>query len=79
MARYQPAIDIWKLTSDQRKALPIGQWVYCGDPRYIGQFFGETGRTTVVAHYGGHERGWPTYRRAIRDYARSPQPSPLPM
>ena len=68
--KYRTAIDIWQLDSAQRAALPIGQWVYAGDPSQKGRFFGE-GAVTVVAWMGNAQGRYRSYMAALRDYGRS--------
>lgn len=68
--RYTKAIDIWKLDSNQRKALPIGQWVYAGEPNNKGRFYGE-GRSTVVAWLGNGKGRWPAYCKALHNYGKT--------
>lgn len=71
MARFQPTIDIWQLSHEQRRALPIGQWVRAGVDGPLGRFFGE-GAITVVAWVGNARasRNYREYMRTVRDYGR---------
>jgi len=72
MNRFRPTLDIWPLTDEERRALPIGQWVTAGPDGPRGRFYGE-GRSTVVAWLGNAKasRDYAGYMRAIRDYGRS--------
>ena len=70
--RFQPTIDIWSLTDEQRASLQPGQWVMAGPSGPRGRFLGQ-GRTTVVGwldNARGH-RSYRAYMRTLRDYARS--------
>jgi hypothetical protein len=72
--KYQKAVNIWFLTSEQRKALKVGQWVVAGDAR--GQYMGQKnpssktnlGIDVVVWHHQGMA-GYTSKRSALRDYA----------
>lgn len=71
MARFQPAIDIWALSDEERARLPIGQWVYAGDRSNLGRFYGQ-GASTVVAWLGNarskRNGSYQAYMTALRDY-----------
>ena len=70
--KYQPAINIWDLNDTERKRLPIGQWVYAGDPANKGRFYGDGRSGTVVAwHDLGKRKGWKRYCRALYDYGQT--------
>lgn len=69
--RFTKAVDVWALSDDERRRLQPGQWVFCGEPQYLGRFYAQSETTTVVAHLNGHRKGWPSYCRTIRDYGRS--------
>ncbi|CAB4124962.1 hypothetical protein UFOVP63_45 [uncultured Caudovirales phage] len=69
--RYHKAVNIWNLNEIQLKRLPIGQWVYAGDPANKGRFYGQ-GRTTVVAWFNyGKRPDWVSYCAKLRDYGRT--------
>lgn len=69
--RYTKALNLWVMTDLQRKRLPIGQWVYAGDPANKGRFYGQ-GKTTVVAWWNyGQRHDWAGYCASLRDYGRS--------
>lgn len=68
--KYTRAFNIWNLSDDMRKRIPIGQWVYAGDPANKGRFYGQ-GRSTVVAWLGNGRSDWKAYCAAIKDYGRS--------
>lgn len=70
MPRYTPTVDIWELTREARRALPIGQWVKAGPDGPRGRFYGE-GRSTVVAWRDNGRRDWRGYCAMIRDYGRT--------
>jgi len=65
--RYTRAFNIWNLSDEQRKRIPIGQWVYAGDPSNKGRFYGQ-GRTTVVAWLGNGRGRWRSYCEMIKNY-----------
>lgn len=62
MARFQPRIDIWTLTPDQRAALQPGQHITAG-PNNPGVWMGQKKNGTDVAAWEGNMRG-----RNRRDY-----------
>jgi len=69
--KYQPAINIWDLSDEQRRKLPIGQWVYAGDPTNKGRFYGQ-GRSAVVAWNDlGRRKVWKSYCKALYDYGQT--------
>jgi hypothetical protein len=72
MSRFQPAIDIWDLSEDQRARLQVGQWVTAGPEGPKGRFFGQ-GETTVVAWLGNARgsRDYRGYMRTLRTYGES--------
>jgi len=74
MAKFTKAGNIWALSSDQVKALPVGQWVYAGEPDNKGRFLGVKPSGTVVVAWLGNARNAKNYRaymRTCRDYARA--------
>ena len=68
--RYQPALNIWNLSPEQIKALPIGQWIYAGDPSTKGRFYGQ-GRSTVIAWHGRGKGRWAEYCKALHAYGKT--------
>jgi len=67
--RYQPTLDIWNLTTDQRARLQPGQWVTAGGNKgiYLGT---KPSGTEVVAWYGNAKaRQYRDYIRTLRNYA----------
>lgn len=74
MAKFTKAVNIWALTPDQTKALPIGQWVYADVPKDKGRFLGVKPSGTVVVAWLGNARNaedYKAYMRTCRDYART--------
>lgn len=74
--RYEPTIDIWTLTDEQRAKLPVGQWVTAGPDSARGRFLG-AGRSTQVVAWLPNARGSGDYRgymTTLRNYARSIAP-----
>lgn len=70
--KYQPALNIWKLTGAQRASLQPGQWVYAGNPSDKGIWLGtKPSGTEVVAWYGNarSHKSYKAYVRSLRDYA----------
>lgn len=70
--RFQPTINIWDLSHEERLKLQPGQWVRAGKDGPLGRFFGE-GVSTVAA-WLDNARGSKDYRgymRAHRDYGRA--------
>ena len=67
--KYQKAINIWALTSIQRKALKVGQWVTAGTAR--GQYMGQKSPSAidVVIWHHADVKGYNSKRSALRDYA----------
>lgn len=68
--KYQKTINIWALTSIQRKALKVGQWVTAGTAK--GQYMGQKSpcATDVVVWHHAEVKGYNSKRSALRDYAR---------
>lgn len=68
--KYTKAIDIWALSSEQRKQLQIGQWVLAGGSK--GQWLGqkESGSDVAAWHHKGIQ-GWKTKVKTLRSYAKN--------
>lgn len=62
MARFQPRVDIWTLTPEQRAALQPGQHITAG-PDNPGVYLGQTRGGSDVAMWEGNAKG-----RDRRDY-----------
>jgi hypothetical protein len=72
MARYTKTVDIWTLDEDQRRRLPIGQWVTAGPDGPKGRWMGQGRGSSVVAWLGNSQKGrWLQYMRTLRQYAIS--------
>jgi hypothetical protein len=67
--KYQKAIDIWSLTSVQRKAIKPGQWVIAGTAK--GQYMGQKSpsATDVVVWHHTDIKGYASKRSTLRAYA----------
>jgi hypothetical protein len=67
--KYQKAINIWALTSTQRKALKAGQWVTAGTAK--GQYMGQKSpsATDVVVWHHADIKGYVSKRSTLRAYA----------
>ena len=68
--KYTKAIDIWALSSEQRKQLQIGQWVTAGSAK--GQWLGQKASGSDVAcwHHEGIQ-GWKAKVKSVRAYAKA--------
>jgi hypothetical protein len=73
--RYQPTINIHRLTDTQRAALQVGQWVATTDqvtsPTERGVYLGTKPSGTVVVAWYGNAKGnnYRAYIRTLRNYA----------
>ncbi|WNL50831.1 hypothetical protein RPALISO_244 [Ruegeria phage RpAliso] len=74
MARFQPRLNIWKLSPEQRAALQPGQHITAGEgpdaPR--GVYLGQRAGSDVAAWEGNaarHAKGRAAYIATLRDYA----------
>lgn len=71
--KYTKAIDVWKLTQEERKQLQIGQWVYAGSPDNKGVWCGQRANGVDVTAWYGNAKGRVSYRgyvRQLMQYAR---------
>ena len=68
--KYTKAIDIWALSSEERKQLQIGQWVLAGGSK--GQWLGQKESGSDVAAWHHKEiQGWKTKVKTLRSYAKN--------
>lgn len=74
MAKFQPIVNIWALTDEERAKLQPGQWVCAGpddSPMTRGVFCGVRPCGSVVVMWMGNAQGrYQGYRKALMDYAR---------
>ena len=72
MAQFQPRLDIWALSPDQRKALQPGQHITAGGAHgvYLGQTSGgsDVALWEASARSGAHRR---QRLQALRQYAKA--------
>lgn len=74
--RFQKAVNVWDMTSEQIQALQPGQWVYAGNPQDKGRFLGVKRSGSVVVAWLGNERSQGDrakrveYIRTLRQYAK---------
>ena len=74
--KYQPAVDIGRLTESEIKSLQPGQWVFTDEnrPLWRGRFWGVKPSGTVVVAWQGNARNhkvyWDYQRNLIR-FAKS--------
>lgn len=74
MARFQPTLNIWNLTPEQRRALQPGQWITAGPNGPLGRFLGEGKGSSVAAWNDNakrHPDGYFAYLRSHRAYAKA--------
>jgi len=69
--RYMKTVDIWTLDDEQRRKLPIGQWVTAGPDGPKGRWMGQGRASSVVAWLDNGRGHWRSYMRTIRQYAIS--------
>jgi len=69
--RYTKTLDLWTLDDEQRRKLPIGQWVTAGPDGPKGRWMGQGRASSVVAWLDNGRGRWRSYMRTIRQYAIS--------
>lgn len=65
--KFQKAVNIWSLSSEERAKLKPGQWVFAGQPVDKGVWCGQrSSGSDVVAWYGNAKN-----RKSYNDYVKS--------
>lgn len=71
--KFKPAVDIWKLSNEERAKLQRGQWVYAGNPEDKGVWCGQRPNGSgVVAwyHNAKNRKDFWNYVQTLYSYAK---------
>jgi hypothetical protein len=70
--KFTKAKDIWLMTTEQIKKLPVGQWVYAGDKNSLGRFYGvrSTGVVVVAWKNNAKNNDYFQYCKTLNTYAK---------